>query len=90
MLSQADSAVVMYEPICSLKTCEMPPKFRKLSSRMTTFIVSKKSMTFIWTILVFRRIGWRPYVIGVVFCSSQIPWSALNFVFLPAGFKSAQ
>ena len=65
----------------------MPAKLKKLSLRMTTSIVPKKSMTFTWAILGFARIRWRPYVIGVVICWSQVPWSTLNFVFCTPALK---
>ena len=58
-LSQAFNAVVIYQPIWSLRTFGMPAKLEKLSLRMTTSIVPKESKTFIWAILDIARIGWR-------------------------------
>ena len=40
-LSEADNAVVMYQPIWSLRTFRMPSKLKKLSLRMTTSILPK-------------------------------------------------
>ena len=68
----------------------MPARLKKLSLMMTTSIVPKLRMTFTWVILGFARLGWRPWVIGFVFCWGQVPWTVLNFVVLHAGFRSAE
>ena len=84
-LFQADNVVVIYQPIWSLRTFGMPTKLQKLSLRMTTSIVPKKSMTFTCAILGFARTCHRR-----CFLLESGPLERPDFRFLHTGFKSAE